>query len=118
MSELWIDDALQKLNEFPGRINFVEKRIVSAFQYAQRIDRDIDRKYQAAIERIPLDYRSEISAKLLSKLRSCQSPTQAYDEINAVKRLRADRDLYLFIKGDVNDSNINVGGRNVRQSRA
>ena len=115
MKEEWIDTATKKLDAFPGRMNLVEQNVKRAFFEAQKIDRDIERRYQAALLGIPLEYRSTMNATLTQLLYSAKSPAQAYVEIDRVRRLKVERDIDVYINGNVENSNINVGGKSVSQ---
>jgi hypothetical protein len=116
MKEEWIDTATKKLDTFPGRMNLVEQNVKRAFFEAQKIDRDIERRYQSALLGIPLEYRNTMNATLTQLLYSAKSPAQAYNEIDRVRRLKAVRDISFYIGGSVDRSNINVGGDSVSQS--
>jgi len=113
--EPWIDDAVRELGKFPGRINLIERNVLSALFEAQKIDKDIERKSQTILSRVRSEYRDVIAEKLLENIKSSQSPAQAYAEIDSVKALKGERDLNLFIYGDVRDSNVNLGGRDISQ---
>jgi hypothetical protein len=115
MEESWIDIATKKLDTIPGRMNSIEQSVMKAFFEAQKIDKDIERRYQSALLGIPFEYRIVMGETLLRLLNSANSSAQAYIEIDRVRRLKVARDISVYIGGSVDRSNINLGGENVSQ---